>query len=178
MKMKSKQDIRRQIGAKRGALDPRWVQAASTRIIRNLQALEAFQSAGTIALYMAIGGEVNLDPIFPDCWKSGKRTYVPVFNAAAEIYEMAEITYKTDYIIGHYGIREPISLPFAPWMISIWLSCPGWLSIEKATAWGAAGAIMTACWRDFTAVRPPWPSISRFFLPFPLSRMTGLWTPS
>ena len=114
MKMKSKQDIRRQIGAKRGALDPRWVQAASTRIIRNLQALEAFQSAGTIALYMAIGGEVNLDPIFPDCWKSGKRTYVPVFNAAAEIYEMAEITYKTDYIIGHYGIREPISPALCP----------------------------------------------------------------
>ena len=108
-KKASKQQIRRAIEARRRALDPRWAEAASARIVRNFQTLEAFRSAETIALYMAIGGEVNLDLLFPECWKSGKRTCIPVFNPATKIYEMAEITRKTDYKTGHYGIREPVS---------------------------------------------------------------------
>lgn len=107
--MKSKQEIREQVEAQRRVLDPSWVEAASARIIRNFKTVEAFQSAGTIALYMAIGGEVNLDPLFPECWESGKRTCIPVFNAKTKLYEMAEITHETDFKTGHYGIREPAS---------------------------------------------------------------------
>lgn len=108
MTMKSKQDIRKETEVRRGALDPHWIETASERIIRNFQTLEAFQSAKTIALYMAIGGEVNLDPLFPECWKSGKRTCIPVFNAEAQIYQMAEITAATECQAGHFGIREPL----------------------------------------------------------------------
>jgi 5-formyltetrahydrofolate cyclo-ligase len=137
--MKSKQEIRKQVEARRATLDPRWAEAASARIIRDFQTLEAFQSAGTIALYMAIGGEVNLDPLFPECWKSGKRTCIPVFNTEAKLYEMAEITHETDYKTGHYGIREPISpTPFPMHEIDL-VAVPGVAFDRKGRRLGRGG---------------------------------------
>ncbi len=62
-----------------------------------------------IALYLAIGNEVNLDVLFSTCWKCGKRTCIPIFNPTSKLYEMAEVSAKTEYQIGHFGIREPLS---------------------------------------------------------------------
>lgn len=135
----SKQQIRRDIEARRSALAPSWVEAASTRIIRNFQTLEAFQSAGTIALYMAIGGEVNLDSLFPECWKSGKRTCIPVFNAEAKIYELAEITHDTDFKTGHYGIREPVSPALCPMDEIDLVAVPGVAFDRKGRRLGRGG---------------------------------------
>ena len=137
--MDTKEQIRNEISKKRSALDHRWVEAASTRVIRNFQSLEAFQSAETIALYMAIGGEVNLDPLFPECWKSGKRTCIPVFNAEAKIYEMAEITSKTDCITGHYGIQEPISPALCPMDKIDLVAVPGVAFDRKGRRLGRGG---------------------------------------
>ncbi len=107
--MNTKAHLRRDIAAKRRAIDPQWAKTASERIAENLLSMAVFQSAGTVALYMAIGGEVNLDALFQKCWDLGKRTCIPVFNAEAKIYEMAEVTAETKYSTGHFGIREPIS---------------------------------------------------------------------
>jgi len=112
--MISKQQIRREIEAKRKALDSEWLVAASTKIVKNFQMLGAFASAGTVALYKAIGGEVDLDPLFSACWSAGKRTCIPIFNAEEKIYEMAEVTAETQYLTGHYGIREPLSPSLCP----------------------------------------------------------------
>ena len=95
-------------------LDAQWAEAASTRIVENFQTLEAFQPSETVALYMAIAGEVELGPLFSKCWKLGKRTCIPLFNAEARIYEMAEVSAETEYRIGHYGIREPLSPALLP----------------------------------------------------------------
>ncbi len=137
--MKSKQEIRKQVEARRRALDPCWVETASVSIIRYFQTLEAFQSAGTIALYMAIGGEVNLDSLFPECWKSGKRTCIPVFNAEAKIYEMAEITHETDFKTGHYGIREPVSPALCPMDEIDLVAVPGVAFDRKGRRLGRGG---------------------------------------
>jgi len=112
--MRSKQDIRKQVEAKRKALDAQWLKAASARVVENLQSLEVFQSSETVALYMAIAGEVNLDSLFPKCWELGKRTCIPVFNAKTKLYEMAEITPETECFTGHYGIQEPLSPALFP----------------------------------------------------------------
>lgn len=112
--MSTKQQIRREIEAQRKALDFRWLEAASARVVENFQALEAFQPSETVALYMAIAGEVALGPLFSKCWKLGKRTCIPLFNAKAKIYEMAEVSAETEYRIGHYGIREPLSPALFP----------------------------------------------------------------
>ena len=112
--MISKQQIRREIEAKRKSLEPQWLVAASVRIVEHFQTMEAFPPAGTVALYKAIGGEVDLDSLFSICWKAGKHTCIPIFNAKAKIYEMAEVSAETQYSTGHYGIREPLSPTLCP----------------------------------------------------------------
>ena len=123
--MRRKQDIRKQIETKRQALDPQWVEAASVRIADKLQSLAAFASADTVALYMAMAGEVNLDTLFPKCHALGKRTCIPVFNRESKIYEMAEITRNTHFSIGHYGIREPLSPAIIPMQKVDLVAVPG-----------------------------------------------------
>ena len=104
----SKEQIRREIADTRKALEAPWLEAASARVAENLQSLDAFRTAKTIALYMAIGGEVDPGSLFPVCWKRGMRTCIPVFNAQTQLYEMTEITAETPCRTGRYGIREPI----------------------------------------------------------------------
>jgi 5-formyltetrahydrofolate cyclo-ligase len=123
--MKSKQDIRKQIEAKRRALDPQWLDGASARIVENFQTLEIFGSAGIVALYKAIGGEVDLDPLFSACWNANKRTCIPTFNAESKIYEMAEVTVETHYSTGHYGIREPLTPALLPMSKIDLIAVPG-----------------------------------------------------
>ena len=112
--MTAKRQIRREIEAKRQALESQWQAVASSKIVEHFQMLEAFPPAETIALYKAIGGEVDLDVLFSICWKAGKRTCIPIFNANAKIYEMAEVSAETQYSTGHYGIREPLSPTLCP----------------------------------------------------------------
>ncbi|WP_372796029.1 5-formyltetrahydrofolate cyclo-ligase [Pontiella sp.] len=104
----TKQQIRSEIVLQRNALNVQWLETASQRLVQRFQTLEEFQSSKTVALYKAIAGEVNLDPLFPLCWEQGKRTCMPVFNRALRIYEMAEVTRDTPFRTAHYGIREPI----------------------------------------------------------------------
>ncbi len=112
--MIAKQELRKQISARRKALDADWLQAASARVGDNLLSTDVFQKAKTVALYMAFGGEVDLSPLFSSCWKLGKRTCIPVFNAELKLYEMAEITADTSFRSGRYGIKEPISPALCP----------------------------------------------------------------
>jgi 5-formyltetrahydrofolate cyclo-ligase len=106
--MTAKAQLRAEIEHKRKALDLQWQEDASARIFSNLQSLEIFQSSETVALYMAVAGEVRLDPLLHLCWKLGKRTCIPVFNPRLKIYEMAGISAETRFETGHYGIREPV----------------------------------------------------------------------
>ncbi len=114
MEKDAKRRIRQEIAERRGELDFQWLEVASTRIAERFQALEAFQCSETVALYQAIGGEVDLGSLFSICWKLGKRTCIPVFNAEAKIYEMAVVSAETQYRIGYYGIREPLSPDLLP----------------------------------------------------------------
>lgn len=112
--MTSKQDIRKAIAAERKTLDPNWIQTTSLQIADRLQTLGAFQSAETVGLYMAIGGEVSLESLFAVCWQAGKRICIPVFSPETKRYEMAEIKPETPCRTGRYGIREPIAPSLVP----------------------------------------------------------------
>lgn len=107
--MKSKKQLRTEIGDRREHLDFQWLETASSQIIERFQSLEVIQSSETIALYKAIEGEVDLESLFSKCWDLEKRTCIPVFNQATRVYEMAEITADTQFTTGHYGIMEPVS---------------------------------------------------------------------
>ncbi len=108
--MMTKEQLRGEIGAKRKGLDPDWIAAASQRVIENLVSMESFKTAGSVALYKAIGGEVQLHSLFLLCWELGKQTCIPVFDQTRKIYEMALITAASTFKSGHYGIQEPASI--------------------------------------------------------------------
>ena len=110
----TKQQIRATIAAQRKSFDFQWLERASDQIVTNFLTLEVFHSSETVALYMAIGGEVRMDSLFTECWKRGKRTCIPVFNAERNVYDMAEISPETCFKVGNYGIKEPISPTLVP----------------------------------------------------------------
>lgn len=105
--MMSKQEIRRQMEARRRALDEDTLAAAGTRIIDRLCGLEVFRQAETVGLYMAAAGEVNLDPLLNVCRSAGKRTAIPLFREESRSYAMSLVSPDTPFRTGHYGIREP-----------------------------------------------------------------------
>ncbi len=105
----SKQQLRSTIAAKRSALDAQWLHDNSARVVERLHAHEAFSAAKTVALYMAIDGEVQLNGLFPSCRETGKQTCIPLFNPELKRYEMAQINADTRFRTGNYGIPEPIS---------------------------------------------------------------------
>ncbi|MBN2163936.1 MAG: 5-formyltetrahydrofolate cyclo-ligase [Pontiellaceae bacterium] len=110
----TKQQMRREIAALRRKLQPEWVVTASQQITERLRSEETFQSARSVALYKAIAGEVQLEELFAECWQLGKRTVIPVFNAAVNCYELAEVDANTPFVTGNYGIQEPVDAPRVP----------------------------------------------------------------
>lgn len=135
----TKQQIRRNIAAQRAVLDSQWTETASMQIVETLLSLEVFQSADTVALYMAMTGEVNLDALFPKCHELGKRTCIPVFNRAAKIYEMAQLTDKTLFATGHYRIREPLSPSIVPMQEIDLVAVPGVAFDRRGNRLGRGG---------------------------------------
>ncbi len=148
----SKERIRKKIEDQRRALDFQWLETASARVVENFQALEVFQSSETVALYMAIGGEVELGPLFSKCWKLGKRTCIPLFNAEAKIYEMAEVSAVTEYRTGHYGIREPLSPALLPMADIDLVAVPGVAFDRKGNRLGRGGGYYDRLLEGFSGV--------------------------
>ena len=151
-KMKSKQDIRKQIEAKRQVLEPRWLATANEQIVENFQTLEAFETAGMIALYKAIGGEVDLELLFSACWNAGKRTCIPIFNTESKIYEMAEVTAETHYSTGHYGIREPLTPALFPMAEVDLVAVPGVAFDRNGNRLGRGGGYYDRLLNGFSGV--------------------------
>ncbi|MBN2704220.1 MAG: 5-formyltetrahydrofolate cyclo-ligase [Pontiellaceae bacterium] len=104
---RTKRKIRKDIADQRITHSPEQLRCAGNMIAEMVSGLPAFHNAKTIALYMAIGGEVQLDSLFSKCWDLGKRTCIPAFNAQTKLYQMAEITAETVFKTGKYGIKEP-----------------------------------------------------------------------
>jgi len=148
----SKEQIRKKIETQRRALDLQWLEAASAQIVENFQALEVFHSSETVALYMAIGGEVELGPLFSKCWKLGKRTCIPLFNAEAKIYEMAEVSAETEYRIGHYGIREPLSPALLPMVEIDLVAVPGVAFDRSGNRLGRGGGYYDRLLEGFSGI--------------------------
>ncbi|MBN2685994.1 MAG: 5-formyltetrahydrofolate cyclo-ligase [Pontiellaceae bacterium] len=103
----TKQQIRKAIADKRKIHSSEQLRCAGNMIAELVCGFPIFHNAQTIALYMAIGGEVQLDSLFSTCWDLGKRTCIPVFNAQTKLYEMAKVTAETEFKTGNYGIKEP-----------------------------------------------------------------------
>jgi 5-formyltetrahydrofolate cyclo-ligase len=106
--MTTKAQLREEIAQRRRGLDPEWSAAASARIADQLRDLDVFRDAGTVALYKATPGEVDLELLFAACRDAGKRICIPFFLEKENIYALTEITAETRFKPGRFGIEEPL----------------------------------------------------------------------
>ncbi len=100
-----KRELRHEVALRRAALSQEEWLAGSGRICERIEALTVYlQSDGAYA-YMALPGEVLLDPLLEDAWRQGKRVCIPRVEGAQ--MRFFEITSLSDVTVGYQGIREP-----------------------------------------------------------------------
>ncbi|CDZ76903.1 5-formyltetrahydrofolate cyclo-ligase family protein [Legionella massiliensis] len=94
---------RRQI---RENLSIEYQHAASTRVCSRIRGLEQYRQAKRIALYHAMGGEIDLYAIWNSAPLQGKFCYFPVLNDDKTLLFLPA-TPATPFIKNRYGIDEP-----------------------------------------------------------------------
>ena len=86
-----------------------------SRLIRNrIAALPEFRLARSIALYLGMPDEVNLDALIALARAAGKRTAVPMWRADRRDYGFREVTGLDGVRPGYYGLREPAEGAWIP----------------------------------------------------------------
>lgn len=104
----SRQTLRKELRARRNALNPTQQAAASAWALRHLMKLPQFLRAQHVALYMAADGELDPFPIAAQLWKMGKHTYLPVLHPTQEgQLWFVEYTEATVLKPNRFGIPEP-----------------------------------------------------------------------
>ncbi|SRR5690554_5955574 len=105
MNPREQQEIRRQMRAARRALSRQDLDIAGARLARNLQSLPAYRRARTIGAYLAVGGEMPLQPLILDAWTHGKHVYLPRLRDAH--LDFHRYTADTRLRRNRFGIAEP-----------------------------------------------------------------------
>lgn len=103
-----KKALRRDLLARRRAMDQAAWQTASKAAQQRLADLELFQQAGCIALYSPIQQEVDTELLFTTARSTGKRVLYPVVcGNNLQFREVSEIGQRT---AGAFGILEPCNV--------------------------------------------------------------------
>ncbi len=74
---------------------------------RRLAALPVFREAQTVGLYVAVGGEIEIVPLFNLCRKAGKSVAVPVIFPEKNWMEYSLLDGPVRWDNNVYGIPEP-----------------------------------------------------------------------
>ena len=101
-----RQTLRRVGIQNRNALTDAARAAYSARICEQIYASEAFRRARTLLLYRAVGAEVNVDGVWHEAERLGKRVAFPVCVGAGEMLALSPQTAEA-WTVGAYGISEP-----------------------------------------------------------------------
>lgn len=102
-----KQEIRKEVLAKRLMLSEQEVFIKSEKICKNLLRMEAYCQADVLLLYAPIRKEVQVDKIFQDGIKKGKRIYFPKV-LDKETMNFYQIDNPAELREGCMGIMEPL----------------------------------------------------------------------
>ncbi|MBT3193841.1 MAG: 5-formyltetrahydrofolate cyclo-ligase [Verrucomicrobia bacterium] len=121
----TKQQLRENMRRERAALEPDWVASRSSRISERFVALDAFRTAETVCLYVAISGEVLLDAAMAQCWDQGKRLLVPAYCKARGEYGFKAMTRETVMANGPWGVPEPKEVSWAEITPAACIAVPG-----------------------------------------------------
>jgi 5-formyltetrahydrofolate cyclo-ligase len=123
----AKMALRRQVLARRDALDPAVRAAAAQTITRGLIALPTYGAARVVLLTAAFGSEWDTRPLAAAALAAGKVVAMPRVNAATRMLELHRVTDPAaDVAPGYRGIPEP--LPHCPGVAVAavdWVLVPG-----------------------------------------------------
>ena len=104
----SKTEIRTHFRAQRRKLSEAEQLKASRNLLIQCRKLEVFNSAKSVALYIANDGELDPQMLVEDCWKSGKSVYLPVLHPFAKGHlAFFKYTESTPMQNNRFGIAEP-----------------------------------------------------------------------
>ena len=82
---KTKKELRKEILKQRAALEAEEVAETSAEICHMIQALNMYEDAEDLCLYMPIRNEVDLEILREAAWRDGKRVWLPkVFGERME----------------------------------------------------------------------------------------------
>ncbi len=104
----SKADIRKQVLARRDALDAERRSALSRAITTRLLALDSYHVAACVAAYMSFGGELETGPLIADVLARGKTLALPRVDRESRglnFYAVRDL--ERDLAAGVWGIRQP-----------------------------------------------------------------------
>ncbi len=100
--------LRREVLAARDAQSVTIRAAASARITRELQALDAWQQARCVLLYLSFGSEFDTAALVADALARGKQLCLPRVDKAAHALTIHHVADPAnDVEAGVWGIREP-----------------------------------------------------------------------
>lgn len=104
----SKTELRAHFRSKRRNLSRIEQQAAAKNLLQQCLKLDAFNSAKSMAFYIANDGELDPQLLIEYCWKSAKTIYLPVLHPFARGHlAFFEYTESTPMQNNRFGIAEP-----------------------------------------------------------------------
>ncbi len=104
----TKSTIRREMLCRRRSLPPETITAGSEAVCRTLLRLTVLLQADIVAVYAAFAGEIDLRPLMLGLEQTGRRYYLPRFEAERKCYGMVMVScIETDTAPGQFGILEP-----------------------------------------------------------------------
>jgi 5-formyltetrahydrofolate cyclo-ligase len=104
--LKDKKEIRKLVLAKRASLGEQKRAGKSLRIQKKVMALDEYQAAKTLMLFMSLRDEVETKELAKDVLARGKRLVLPCCIPGGIIIP-AVIKDLAELITGMWGIREP-----------------------------------------------------------------------
>jgi len=112
VKSMEKKAIRKEIFAKRKLLSEEQIKAESHLITEKILAMDAYQNARTVYVYMDCKGEASTKELIAAARKDGKRVAAP--KVYGEDMKYFYITSDEDIEPGYFGVPEPKeTLPLA-----------------------------------------------------------------
>ncbi|MCH7847442.1 MAG: 5-formyltetrahydrofolate cyclo-ligase [Planctomycetes bacterium] len=104
-----KAEIRRAVLAKLAAMGDEQRHEGSVAACSRLTALEVFQHASVVMLYMPLASEVDLTPVAIRCFQTGKTVCVPLVDWKRRDMEPVEVTSFDDHVmeVDEHGLRMP-----------------------------------------------------------------------
>lgn len=106
--MNLKKQLRKEVLERRKAISYEIIQDNSSKIHNKLKALDQYQGAQCIMLYLSFKNEVRTQEIITELFSKGRRVFIPVtVHKTKELIVSELLDLENDLEVGNFGVLEP-----------------------------------------------------------------------